>query len=351
MRPVDAVEIPWDPAALEAAARERLPDVAYAYYAAGAGLEASVAANPRAWERWWLRPRVLVDVTSVSTGTTVLGTPVRLPVLLAPCAFHRLAHLDAEAATARAAAAAGTVMVVSTHSSLPLEEVVPHASAGAWFQLYCDPDPEVTATRVRRAEQAGCTALVVTVDAPVWGVRYRGLGDSAAFAAAAGSTAVSSGATTFLGLDWAAVERLAASTRLPVVLKGILHPDDAARAAAIGVRAVVVSNHGGRQLDGSIPPALALPEVVDAVAGRVEVYVDGGVRSGADVLRALALGARAVLVGRPYLWALTLGGEAGVLALLRRLTLETANAMTLAGQTDATGVERGIVVAAGPPLS
>jgi 4-hydroxymandelate oxidase len=192
---------------------------------------------------------------------------------------------------------------------------------------------------------------VITVDAPVWGVRYRGLGDSAAFAEAAGSTAVSSGAATFLGLDWAAVERIAASTPLPVVLKGILHPDDAARAAGCGAAALVVSNHGGRQLDGSIPPALALPEVVAAVDGRLEVYVDGGVRTGPDVLRALALGARAVLVGRPYLWALTLGGESGVLALLRRLGAETANAMTLAGQTDATRVERGIVVAAGPPLS
>jgi 4-hydroxymandelate oxidase len=192
---------------------------------------------------------------------------------------------------------------------------------------------------------------VITVDAPVWGVRYRGLGDSAAFAEAAGSTAVSSGAATFLGLDWAAVERIAASTSLPVVLKGILHPDDAARAAGCGASALVVSNHGGRQLDGSIPPALALPEVVAAVDGRLEVYVDGGVRTGPDVLRALALGARAVLVGRPYLWALTLGGEAGVLALLRRLGAETANAMTLAGQTDATRVERGIVVGPGPPLS
>jgi 4-hydroxymandelate oxidase len=346
-----AVELPWDPAALEAAARERLPEIAYAYYASGAGLELSVAANRRAWETWWLRPRVLVDVSAVSTATTVLGAEVRLPVLLAPCAFHRLAHPDAEAATARAAAAAGTVMVVSTHSSLPLEEVTPHATAGAWFQLYCDPDPEVTASRVRRAEEAGCTALVVTVDAPVWGIRYRGLGDSAAFAAAAGSTAVSSGAATFLGLDWSTVERLAASTRLPVVLKGILHPDDAIHAADIGAAGLVVSNHGGRQLDGAIPPALALPDIVDAAAGRLEVYVDGGVRSGADVARALALGARAVLIGRPYLWALTLGGEAGVLALLRRLELETANALTLAGQTDATRVERGIVAAAGAPLS
>ncbi len=345
------VELPWDPAALEAAARERLPTIAYAYYAAGAGMETSVAANPRAWERWWLRPRVLVDVAAVSTATAVLGTPVALPVLLAPCAFHRLAHADAEAATARAAAAAGTVMVVSTHSSLPLEEVVPHAAAGAWFQLYADPDPEVTLGRVRRAEECGCGALVITVDAPAWGLRYRGLGDAAAFAEAAGSTAVSSGAATHLGLDWAGVERIVAATALPVVLKGILHPDDAARAAAAGVVGVVVSNHGGRQLDGAIPPALALPEVVAAVAGGLEVYVDGGVRSGADVLRALALGARAVLVGRPYLWALALGGEAGVRALLRRLAAETANAMTLAGQTDATRVESGIVVPAGPPVS
>jgi 4-hydroxymandelate oxidase len=346
-----AGELPWDPVALEEEARARLPAIAYAYYAAGAGLEASVAANPRAWERWWLRPRVLVDVGRVSTATTVLGTPVRLPVLLAPCAFHRLAHPDAEAATARAAAAAGTVMVVSTHSSLPLEDIVPGCGGLAWFQLYTDPDRELTMRRIRRAEECGCAAVVVTVDAPVWGVRYRGLGDSAAFAAAAGSTAVSSGAATNLGLDWHEIERLASATPLPLVLKGVLHPDDAGRAAECGVAGVVVSNHGGRQLDGTIPPALALPEVVGAVSGRLEVYVDGGVRTGADVLRGLALGARAVLVGRPYLWALTLGGEAGVLALLTRLGAEVANAMTLAGQTDATRVERGIVVAAGATLS
>jgi 4-hydroxymandelate oxidase len=345
------VELPWDPAALEAAAAARLPAVAYAYLSSGAGLEASVAANPRAWDRWWLRPRVLVDVTAVSTAATVLGTPVRLPVLVAPCAFQRLAHPEAEAATARAAAAAGTVMIVSTHSSLPLEEIVPETGGRAWYQLYTDPDPEATARRVRRAEECGCTALVVTVDAPVWGVRHRGLGDGPAFAAAAGSMAVSSGKPTNLALDWAGVERLAAATPLPLVLKGILHPDDAARAADCGVAGLVVSNHGGRQLDGAIPPALALPDVVAAVAGRLEVYVDGGVRSGADVLRALALGARAVLVGRPCLWALTLGGEPGVRSLLHRLQLEVANALTLAGQTDATHVDRGIVVGAGPALS
>ncbi|HEX3607312.1 MAG TPA: alpha-hydroxy acid oxidase [Candidatus Dormibacteraeota bacterium] len=345
------VEIPWDPVELEEAARRLLPEIAHAYYASGAGLESSVAANPRAWARWWLRPRVLVDVSAVSTATEVLGTPVRLPVLIAPCAFHRLAHPEAEAATARAAAAAGTVMIVSTHSSLPLERIAPQATAGAWFQLYADPDPAVTERRVRGAEEAGCGALVITVDAPVWGVRYRGLADGVAFAELVGSSAVSSGASTFLALDWGEIERIAASTALPVVLKGILHPEDARRAARAGAAAVVVSNHGGRQLDGAIPPALALPGVVAAAAGQLEVYVDGGVRCGSDVLRALALGARAVLIGRPYLWALTIGGEAGVLALLRRLGAETANAMALAGQTDASGVEAGIVVDGGAPLS
>jgi len=348
---MDVAELPWDPVALEEEARARLPEVAYAYLSAGAGLEASVVANPRAWSHWWLRPRVLVDVSHVSTATTVLGTPVRHPVLLAPCAFHRLAHPDAEAATARAAAAAGTVMVVSTHSSLPLPEIVAAGGGPTWFQLYTDPDHGLTLERLRRAEECGCGAVVVTVDAPVWGVRYRGLGDSTAFAVAAGSTAVSSGAATNLGLDWRAVERLAAATSLPLVLKGVLHPDDARRATECGAAGVVVSNHGGRQLDGAIPPALALPEVVEAVAGRLEVYVDGGVRTGSDVLKALALGARAVLVGRPYLWALTLGGEAGVLALLERLGAEVSNAMRLAGQTDAARVEGGIVVAVQAALS
>jgi len=276
-------------------------------------------------------------VSAVRTETALLGTPVRLPVMLAPCAFNAFAHPEAEPAVARAAAAAGALQVVSTASSVPPPEVARASEGPKWFQLYSDTERGETDVRVRAAEDAGFRAIVLTVDAPVGSPRYRGYPEK-------GFGPVATGSVLDPRLDWREAERIARATRLPLVLKGILHPEDGRLAVECGAAAVAVSNHGGRQLEGAIPTALALPAIVDAVARRIEVYVDGGVRSARDVLRALALGARAVLIGRPYLWALAIAGEAGVRELLERLHEELRNAMMLTGQTDVASVARDIIV-------
>src|SRR5262245_34609176 len=268
---------------LEARARETLSPGAYAYfsdaaYADAAGERTTARRNQLAWERWYLRPRVLVDVSGVSTSTTLLGTPVSLPVMTAPCAYLAYAHRDAEAGVARATTAAGALQVVSTAASTPPADVARASAGPKWFQLYSDTDPAETDKRVRAAEDAGFRALVLTVDAPVGAPRYSGFPE-------AGFGPVATASVLNPGLDWREVERIARGTRLPLVIKGLVHPEDARLAVEHGVAAVAVSNHGGRQLDGEIPTALALHDVVAAVAGRAEVYVDGGVRSARDVLR------------------------------------------------------------------
>jgi 4-hydroxymandelate oxidase len=333
--------------AIEAAARERVSSVAWAYYSAGSFNEISVVENTTAWSRWYLRNRIGVDVSNVKIGTTVLGTPVAVPVLLAPCGFNKLAHPDGEFAVARACEAEGTVQILSSATAIPPAEVAAVANGPKWFQLYADNDHGITGERVARAEDAGFLAVALTVDTPELGVRYQGLGDVEAFLNELIGLGITNPVLSFTNkLSWAEIERIAGSTKLPLILKGVLHPDDARLAADHGAKAIVVSNHGGRQLDGSLPPALALADVAEAADGKVEVYVDGGVRSGIDVLRALALGARAVLVGRPYLWALAIDGEQGVRDLVQRFKNEIRNAMALAGQTDASDVDRSIVVSA-----
>jgi 4-hydroxymandelate oxidase len=337
--------LPASAEAMEAAARERMSAVAYAFYASGSFAEVSVVRNVAAWSSWYLRPRIGVNVTSIDTSTHVLGSRIDLPVLLAPCGFNRLAHPDGEIGVARAAARAGTIQVLSSASSQEPQDVSASTKAPKWFQLYADNDPAVTDERVARAEAAGFSALVITVDTPALGIRYQGLADLKAFLDELGGLGVVPPISSFCEhLDWSELERIASRTSLPVVLKGVLHPEDAARAPECGARAIIVSNHGGRQLDGSIPPALALPEIVAAAGERIEVYVDGGVRTGVDVLRALALGARAVLIGRPYLWALAIGGWEGVAELLERFQVELRNAMALAGQTAANSIDPSIVV-------
>lgn len=332
---------------MQDAARERLSPVAYNYFAAGSFGEASVVANVDAWSRWFLRNRIGVDVAGLSTKTTVLGTEISMPVLLAPCGFCSLAHPNGEQAVARACRDAGTIQVLSSATGIPPAEVAAVSDAPKWFQLYCDPDTGITDARLARAADAGFVAAAITVDTPALGTRYSGLRDLDAFFKELQNAGVLEPVLSFSHkLDWSELERIASSTPLPIVLKGVLHPEDARIASNHGAKGVIVSNHGGRQLDGSLPPALALPEVVEAAGSSLEVYVDGGVRTGIDVLRALALGARAVLVGRPYLWALALDGEAGVLELLERFRAELTNAMTLAGQTDATSIDPSIVVSA-----
>ena len=339
----------------ERIARERLDRAVYDYYAGGAEDERTVRENREAFARLRLRYRVLVDVSRVDLATRLLGTPLSFPVILAPTALHRLAHPEGEKATARAAAAAGILLTLSTVSSVPLEDVAAAAPSGArWFQLYCYDDREETAALVDRAHRAGYRAIVLTVDAPILGRRERDVRNgfvvpeglaahpSKKPRAASGQWPLSS----LIGqpsLDWAALAWIRSLSPLPLVVKGIVRGDDASRAVAEGAAAVWVSNHGGRQLDTAIPTAEALSDVVSAVAGRVPVIVDGGIRRGTDVVKALALGASAAAIGRPQLWGLAAGGEDGVARVLALLREELALAMALAGCPDLSRVDRSLV--------
>lgn len=347
----------------EALARERLTPSAYDYYAGGAGDEVTLRRNRQAFERIALAPRVLVDVSRRSLATRALGCDLALPVLVAPTAFHKLAHADGEAATARAARAAGTVMVLSSLSTTAMEDVVAAGGAGrVWFQLYVLKDRGATKALVERAERAGCSALVVTVDAPYLGRRERDVRNRFALppglhvANLAGfgrgelpQRAAGSGLAAYfeeqldVSVTWDVLAWLRGVTRLPIVLKGVVRADDAHRAVACGAAGVVVSNHGGRQLDGAVASIEALPRVADAVGGAAEVFVDGGVRRGVDVVRALALGARAVLLGRPVLWGLAAGGEDGVRRVLALLAAELDLALALCGCRSPSEATRDLV--------
>jgi 4-hydroxymandelate oxidase len=334
----------------ERLAESRLEPGAFGFYAGGAGDERVLAGNVTAWERLCLRPRVLVDVSEVSTATTVLGTPVSMPLLVAPVALQGLAHLDGERGMARAAAAAGTLMCLSTIANTTPEEVAAAAlGAPRWFQLYVFRDRGLTRELVGRAAEHGYGAIVLTVDLPRLGRRERDLRTGFTIPAPItvpsvaalrsfegggweGATALELGAFD-PSLTWADLDELRSFSSLPLVLKGIQTAEDAELACANGVDAIVVSNHGGRQLDAVAPTAELLPEVVAAVAGRLEVYVDGGIRRGSDVLKALALGARAVLAGRAPLWGLACDGEAGATRVLQLLRDEIELALALCGCT------------------
>ena len=343
----------------EAMAAEVMDRAAFDYVAGGAGDEVTLAGNLAAWRRWRLQPRVLVQVSTIDTSTTWLGGPVTAPIGIAPMAFQHFAHPDAELAMARAAAKAGVAMCLSTLSSRSLEEVADAADGAGeagggggaggprWFQLYVHRDRGVSAELVARAAEAGYSALVVTVDLPVAGRRERDLrnafaypqsftnfalpaSDAVALAGEAPLAAVIGGFND-ASLSWKDVEWLRGLGDMPLLLKGILTADDARLAVDHGVAGVVVSNHGGRQLD-RVPASIdVLPEVVEAVAGRAEVYVDSGVRRGVDVLTALALGARGVFVGRPLFFALAAGGGDGVALAIELLAAEMRNDMALLG--------------------
>jgi 4-hydroxymandelate oxidase len=344
----------------EEAARGVLPRMVFDYFAGGAGEEWTLAENRRAFDRWVLRPRVLVDVAEVDLRTTVLGQEVAFPILLAPTALQRMAHRYGELASARAAASLGTLMVLSTVSTASLEEV---ASSGArlWFQLYVMKDRDLTAELVKRAHAAGYGALVLTVDAPILGRRFRDDRNRFSLPPGIGMANLegmglpeSEGSRLFAffverhdaSLTWDDVAWLDSLTPLPLVLKGIVRGDDARRAADAGAAAIVVSNHGGRQLDGAPATIDVLSEVIEAVDGRREVLVDGGIRRGGDAMKALALGARAVLVGRPYLWGLAVDGEAGVRRVMELLRDDLALAMALCGCPSAADIDRSLVARA-----
>ena len=325
---------------------------AFGYYAGGAADEEALAGNVDAWRRLRLRPRVLVDVTEVSTETTVLGTPVSMPLLVAPTAIQRLAHPDGEAGMARAAAAAGTVMCLSTIATATPADVATAAPDGPrWFQLYVFRERGVTRELIAQAVEHGYGAIVLTVDAPRLGRRERDFrtafrvpeeivvpGFAAAMGGWEGATPLELLGAIDPALTWHDLDEVRSFSELPLVLKGIQTAEDAQLACEHGVDAIVVSNHGGRQLDAVAPTAELLPEIVDAVAGRLEVYVDGGIRRGSDAVKALALGARAVMAGRAPLWGLACDGEAGARDVLELLRAEIELTLALLGCTSPEAV-------------
>lgn len=311
----------------EPVAREQLPPDVYDFYAGGAGDEWTLGENRRAFDRWSLRPRILRGAGSPDPSVSILGTPISFPVLVAPWAYQSMAYPQGERATARAAAAAGTIMVVSSTATDVLEEVAAASEAPKWWQLYVFEDRDATADMLARVVEASYAAICLTVDLPVFGLRHRDARHG--FAPPIGSSPRLLHDPT-LSWDDVAWVRERTST-LPLLVKGVLTAEDAELAVAAGVDGIVVSNHGGRQLDWSPAGLTALPEVADAVAGRVPLLVDGGIRRGTDVVKALALGADAVLAARPFIWGLAVGGEAGVADVLRILRLEFENAMALCG--------------------
>jgi 4-hydroxymandelate oxidase len=346
---------------LEDLARSKLPKSVYDYYAGGAHDEVTLRENTAAWARLKLHYRVLVDVSQRSTATTVLGQPVSMPVLVAPTAFHRLATPEGELATVRAAGKAGTVMILSSLSNTPVEEVVKASTGPVWFQLYVYKDRAATLDLLARVEAAGCKALVLTVDMPMAGLRERDVKNrfvlpetlEVANMSAAGygtmTPTVGSGFAAYIAerldpaLSWKDVAWLESKTRLPLLVKGLIRADDARHAANAGAKGIVVSNHGGRQLDGSPATSEVLPRITQALGGDCEVLVDGGVRRGTDVLKALAYGAKAVLLGRPILWGLAAEGEEGVTRVLEMFRSEVDLAMALAGCASVGEVTRDLV--------
>lgn len=345
----------------EERAKKVLPKMTYDYYRSGADEERTLRANRKAFRRWEIWPRILVDVSELDLRATVLGCEVAFPILVAPTAYHRLAHPEGEAASARGAADAGTIFILSTLSTTSIEEVAAASAGPKWFQLYVHKDRGLTKSLVERAQGAGYLAIVLTVDAPILGRRladerndfalpegmsmvnlasYAGDASQAAEGSALGAYAASRHDAS---LSWNDIGWLRSITSLPLLIKGVLRADDAARAADAGVEGIVVSNHGARQLDGAPPTIEALPQVVDAVAGRCEVLMDGGIRFGTDVLKALALGAKVVLVGRPVLWGLAVDGAAGVTRVLALLRDELSTAMALAGCPNLASIDRDLV--------
>ena len=334
----------------EAAAKERLPKEEYDYIAGGATDEISVERNRRAFESWALRPRVLCDVSALDLSTTVLGTKVSLPVLIAPCGGHKKAHPEGEFATYRAAAARGTILAVSANSTTAFEELAQAASGRLWLQLYPFLDRELTKHWLKRAKDSGYEAIVVTLDSKWPPKRERNIRNNyrrkrgVNFAAGPGETPSEGGgdlAATWKDLGW-----IKSITDLPVVAKGIMTGEDATLCAEAGADAVIVSNHGGRHLDNTLATIEVLPEAVAAAKGRLEVFLDGGIRRGADVVKAIALGAKAVFVGRPLFWGLAVAGEQGVIRVLDILREEIEITMAKCGRPTIASIDSAVVTKA-----
>jgi 4-hydroxymandelate oxidase len=341
------------------AARDQLPQAVFDYYSAGSGDEVTVAEAEAAWQHYRLRPRVLRDVSAVDLGTTLLGSRVGSPFVVAPMAFHALADEQGEVATVTGAGEAGALFVLSTRSSRRIEDVAAAATGPWWFQAYLMRNRSLTESLVRRAADAGAGAVVLTVDTPyvgrkskVGGVRIDVPDDEYLVNLAQHLLPGSVGreeAEQDPSMTPDVIARLAEVSGLPVVVKGVLRGDEAERCIEAGAAGVIVSNHGGRQLDRAMPSALALPDVVAAVGGRVPVLADGGIRSGTDALVALALGADAVLIGRPLLWALAAGGADGVRAALDELAGHLRHVLAVAGAVGPSDVDPSMVAALAAP--
>jgi 4-hydroxymandelate oxidase len=333
--------------------------MAYEYVSAGAGDEITLRENQIAFDRLRLHPRVLVDVSTIDTRVTLFGQALDFPILLAPTAYHRLVHAEGEIATVRGAAAAGATLVASSFATTSIEDMAKAASAPLWFQLYVNKDRGFTRDLVQRAEAAGCKALCLTVDSPLTGNRHRerragfmlppgiersnltGLGAATAGASHRLESTIYS-AILDPALTWKDIEWVRGISRVPLLLKGVLSPDDASRGADSGA-GLIVSNHGARNLD-TVPATIdALPRVVDAVGGRVPILMDGGIRRGTDVLKALALGASAVLIGRPYLFGLGAQGADGVTRIVRILRREFEMAMAMTGRRSLKEIDRTVL--------
>jgi isopentenyl diphosphate isomerase/L-lactate dehydrogenase-like FMN-dependent dehydrogenase len=311
----------------EPLARDRLPPDVYGYYAGGAGDEWTLRENRAAFERLVIRPRMLTGAFPPDPSTELLGARIDAPILVAPWAYQRLAHPDGEVATARAASRAGTIMVVSTTAQDILEDIASAGDGPTWWQLYVFTDRSVTVETLHRVHEAGYAAICFTVDFPVAGLRHRDTrtGFDMPFGLPHSDLVFDPNIT------WDDIAWIREQAPLPILVKGILTAEDARLAVEAGADGVVVSNHGARQLDSVAATITVLPEIVEAVEGRIPVVLDGGVRRGTDVFKALALGATAVMVGRPICWGLTVGGEDGVFDVLRILRDELVNTMSLAG--------------------
>ena len=353
----------------ESAAQARIERGAWDFYQGGSGDEVTLRANRSAFERIRLRPRMLVDVQNIDMRTTVLGIPVSMPILVAPSAYHGLAHPEAECATVKGVNMADTLMTASTFSNRTLEEIANVATNPLWFQLYIYRNLRLGEKTVHRAEAAGYKAIVLTADTPVLGNRERDTrnkfslparmrsgnfpNENAKNTSKANNPEATEETSPIEDIDeyilkphaptWETLDWLRTITSLPILLKGILTAEDALLALERGADGIIVSNHGGRQLDSALASIEALPEIVEAVDGRCEVYMDGGIRRGTDILKALALGARAVLIGRPVLWGLAVDGAEGVRDVLDILRAELELAMVLSGRPTLASIDRSLV--------
>jgi len=367
------LSVPLSSEALERRAREHIHPAVYEYIASGAGTGSTLESNRTAFRRWQILPRILRDPTDRTLSVELFGERFRAPVMLAPIAAHSLVHEDAELATARAAASLDVPVVLSTVSSKPLETVAEElGETPRWFQLYWTSDPDVTASLLKRAEDAGYSAIVVTLDAQVSGWRERLLergyrpfleGDGVAnfFSDPAFRESLArppeddkqaairrfTDIVPDVSVTWEDLDALRDHTDLPILLKGVLAPDDARRAVERGVDGLVVSNHGGRQIDGEIAALDALPGVSETVDGRVPVFFDSGIRRGPHVFKAIALGATAVLLGRPYIYGLAIAGEDGVREVLKNVLAELDTTLALSGRSSFRAVDRETIIETG----